>query len=327
MIGIFKQKNPGNTLLLLIYALVLKFPNFLHPTGPLQQPGDHYLYKQVIRFLQSFQLPPVLYSLLAFLLLFGQALLFNRICNAQKMIAKPTYLPAMAFILVSSLFVEWNQFSAPLIINVFLIWIFYRMMLLYNIPKAGNVIYNIGLLLGIVSMLYHPAIVFILLVIFTLFIMRPFRIQEWVIALLGITTPYYFLALILYFSNQWSWGHLLPAVSFNLPLMPTSPFTTISIVLLVIPFIVGGVFVQNNLNKMLIQVRKGWSLLLLFLMISLSVILIDGDTKYVNWILCIVPISAFHAAAYFYPINKPFPLVLHWITFAYALYLNYVLNG
>lgn len=326
MIGIFKQKNPGNTLILLVYALFLKFPMFLRPVEPLQQPGDHYLYIQLVRFLQAVHLPPVLYSLLAFLLLFGQALLFNRICNAQKMIARTTYLPAMAFILVTSLFIEWNQFSAPMIINAFLIWIFYRMMLLYNIPKAGNIIFNIGLLLGIVTMLYHPAIVFILLVVFTLFIMRPFHIQEWVIALLGITTPYYFLALILYFTDQWSWSNIIPTITLNLPRMPTSVFTTISIVLLVIPFIVGGVFVQNNLNKMLIQVRKGWSLLLLFLMISLSVILIDGDTNYVNWILCAVPISAFHAAAYFYPLNRTFPLVLHWITFAYAFYINYILR-
>jgi hypothetical protein len=327
VVGIFKQKNPGNTLLLLLYALFLKFGMFLHPTGPLQQPGDHYLYIQLVHFLQAFQLPPLLYSFLSFILIFCQALLFNRICNAQKMIAKPSYLPAMAFILITSLFVEWNQFSAPLIINAFLIWIFYRTMILYNVPKAGNTIFNIGLLLGIITMIYHPAIIFILLVIFTLFIMRPFRIQEWVIALLGITTPYYFLALILYFTNQWSWSHLLPEISFNLPKMPTSVFTTISIALLVIPFMLGGVYVQNNLNKMLIQVRKGWSLLLLYLMISISVILIDGDTNYVNWILCVVPLSAFHAAAYFYPTNRTIPLVLHWITFVYALYINYILTS
>ena len=150
-------------------------------------------------------------------------------------------------------------------------------------------------------MLYTPAITFIILVLFTLFIMRPFRIQEWVIALLGVTTPYYFLALILYFTNQWSWDHLVPSVSFTLPTMPTSVFTTISIVLLVIPFIIGGIFVQNNLNKMLIQVRKGWSLLLILLMISLSVILMDGDTRYVNWSLCVVPITAFHSCRIFLP--------------------------
>jgi hypothetical protein len=240
------------------------------------------------------------------------------------MIAKPNYLPAMAFVLINSLFVEWSQFSAPLLINTFLIWIFYRMMTLYNESKAGNAIFNIGLSLGIVTMLYHPALVFIVLVFFTLFIMRPFRIQEWVIALLGITIPYYFLALTLYFTDQWSGDRLVPSISFNLPRMPTSIFSTISIVLLVIPFIIGGVFVQNNLNKMLIQVRKGWSLLLIMLMISMAVIVLEGDTNYVNWILCVVPISTFHSAGYFYPTKRTLPLAIHWISFAYAIYINYI---
>ena len=56
----------------------------------------------------------------------------------------------------------------------------------------------------------------------------------------------------------------------------------------------------------------------------MSIIVIDGDTKYVNWILCVVPISAFHSAGYFYPPKRLLPLVIHWITFAYAIYINYI---
>ena len=168
MVGVFKQKNPGNTLLLFIYALVLKFQMLVNPSGPLQQSGDHYLYTQLIKFLGALQFPPVIYSVLTFIILFGEALLLNRIFNAQKMIAKPTFLPAMAFMLISSLFVEWNRFSAPLLINGILIWVFYRMMTLYNVQRAGNAIFNIGLLLGIITLLYHPAIVFVLLIVFHL---------------------------------------------------------------------------------------------------------------------------------------------------------------
>ena len=325
MVGIFKQKSAGNALLLLIYGLILKFNMFLHPAGPLQQTSDHYLYVKLLQFLQYLHLPPTVFSIITFALLYLQATLFNRICNAQKMLAKPSYLPAMAFLLVTSLFSEWNQFSAQLIINSILIWVFYRMASLYSMPKAGTAIYNIGILLGIVSLLYHPAIVFVLLIVFTLFIMRPFQIREWVIAFLGITTPYYFLAILLFLTNQWSWKSILPAISFDLPSMPSSVFVTISIALLVIPFIIGGFYVQNNLNKMLIQVRKNWSLLLLFLIMAVFIIIINSGNNYMNWLLCAIPLTAFHAAAYFYPPNRTFPEVLHGIVFAYAIYVNYVL--
>jgi hypothetical protein len=323
VVGIFRQKNSSNVLLLVIYALALKFNLFLHPLGPLRQPEDNYLYNGLMNFLLPLNLPPIFYSFIAFVLLYTQATLLNRICNTQKMLAKPNYLPAMAYILATSLMPGWNQFSAPLIINSLLIWVYYRMVLLYNSNKAASAIFNIGVLMGIVTLFYQPSVVFVLLIWFALYIMRPFIIREWLIGLLGVTTPYYFLAILLYLSNQWSWQKVIPRINISLPAMPSSIFITISIALLVFTFIIGGFYVQNNLSKMLIQVRKNWSLLLLFLIISTLMTLVDGGSNYVNWMLCAVPLAAFHAAAYFYPPNRVFPLVLHWNIFAYAIYVNY----
>jgi hypothetical protein len=324
--GIFKQKSSSNILLLLVYGLILKFNRFLHPAGPMQQPEDHFLYNWLIGFLKPLNLSPVLYVLLAFLLLYSQALLFNRICNDQKMLPRPNYLPAMAYLLTTSLFVEWNYFSAPLLTNSFLIWIFYRMITLPNIQKPAGAIFNIGVLMGIVTLIYRPAIVFVALVVLALFIMRPFKLQEWAINILGITMPYYFLALVLYLTNRWDWNKLKPVFNISLPAMPSSIFTTISIVLLVVPFMIGGYFVQSNLNKMYIHVRKSWSLLLLFLIMAMLIILADGGTNYVSWMLCAIPITAFHASAYFYSGSRRFPMILHWLIFGYAIYLNYWLS-
>ena len=92
---------------------------------------------------------------------------------------------------------------------------------------------------------------------------------------------------------------------------------------MVIPFIIGGFFVQANLNKMLIQIRKAWSLLLLFLIFSIFIILVNGGINYVNWSFGLMPLAAFHGATYYYPSKRIFPLVLHWVTFLYAIYLTY----
>ncbi len=74
--------------------------------------------------------------------------------------AKPNYLAGMAYMLITSLFIEWNHFSAPLLINSLLIWIFYRVSILYNSNKPGAAIFNVGLIMGIVTLMYQPAIVF-----------------------------------------------------------------------------------------------------------------------------------------------------------------------
>ncbi len=325
MVGIFRQKNPGNSLLLLVYGLVLKFGILLQPSMPLRQQEDHYLYELLLRLLEPVGIPAFVYGIFAFLLIYAQATLINRITIDLKMLPKPNYLPGMAYMLLSSLFVEWNHFSAPLLVNTFLLLMFYRMVNLYNTAKPLGGIFNIGVMTGIITLLYEPAIIYLLMMPFTLFIMRPFRIREWLTGFLGLTAPYYFLALEPLITNKWQWAHLVPSIHIDFPAMPSSFFITISLILLVLPFIVGGYFVQTNLNKMLIQIRKGWSLLLLLMIMSIFVILVNGGVNYVNWMFALVPLAAFHAATYYYPERKVLlTQSLHWITFAYAIYLAYV---
>ncbi len=324
MIGIFKQKNPANALLLPAYALVLKFSLFLHPVAPLLQKEENYLYRLILRTLDSlFSGNALCFSILTFLLLCFQATLFNRICNHHKVLPKPNFLPGMCYIYITSLLPDWNHFSAPLLINLIMIWVWHRMMELYNSQRPGSAIFAIGVWTGIVSLLYIPAVAFILLVLFGLITMRPFRIREWFVGLLGFTFPYYFLFLALYLSGHWSWSDIVPHIVFTVPALPDSVWVTLGIAWLVIPFIIGGVFVQNNLSKMLIQIRKSWSLLLLFLLVAVVIILINRVNSYENWIVLAPPFAAFHAAAWYYPTRRTVVVILHWLIVGYILFMNY----
>ena len=324
MIGIFRQKTPVNALLLLFYALVLKFPLFLHPVAPALHPEDNYLYRVILHGLDPvFHNFPIGYSLLTFILLISQATLFNRISNHHKVLPKPNFLPGMSYILITSLLPDWGHFSAPLLVNLIMIWVWYRMMELYNSQRPGTAIFNIGIWTGIVSLLYIPAVAFLLLVLSALLTMRPFRIREWFVGLLGFTFPYYFLFLILYLTGTWKWADIVPSIKFAVPAFPATIWITLGIVWLVVPFVIGGYFVQKNLNKVLIQIRKSWSLLLLFLMVAIVIILISHVTSYENWVIMAVPLAAFHAAAYYYPTKTLGPNILHWLIVAYILAMNY----
>ena len=325
MVAIFKQKSQANAFILLLYALVLKFSIFIHPIIPSTRKEDSFLYANILHWLSAaFKEVPVFFSILTFLLLFAQATLFNRICNHQKIFPKPNYLPAMSYILVTSLIPSWNYFSAPLLINSVMVWVFYRMTTMYNENRATDgAVFNIGALTGLATLLYYPAIAFLLLMFFALLVMRPFRLREWVMSLIGFTTPYYFLFILLYFTNQWDWKNVVPQILFRLPAIPASIWISIGIVLLIVPFLIGGFFVQANLNKMLIQYRKNWSLLLFYLLVAIVIILIDHTNFYENWIVTAVPFAAFHAAAYFYSNDRILLNVMHWLTFVFILWMNY----
>ena len=325
MIGIFKQKATTNALLLFVYALVLKFSILLHPSQPLLHPGDNYLYRFILTGLNSlFGHAALPFAILSFILLFSQATLLNSICNYHKMLPKANYLPGMAYILITSLLPDWGRFSAALLINSIIIWTWHRMIALYNSNSPVGAIFNIGLFIGLATLLYIPAIAFLILLFFALLIMRPFRIQEWFVGFIGFTSPYYFLILILYFTHQLEWKNLIPDIQFSLPSIPNSIWVTAGISLLVIPFVIGGIFVQNNLNKMLIHVRKSWSLLLVFLIAGVLVILINKGDSYENWIVTAMPFAVFHSAAYYYPVKKTPVLLLHWICFSVAIVMNYL---
>jgi len=324
LVGIFKQKNPGNALLLLIYGLFIKFPMFLHPHQAVMQQGDNYLYHVIVKALDPIgKNAGIFYPLLAFILLFTQATLLNRISNSLKLFNRPNYLVAMSYLLVTSLMKEWNYFSAPLIINSLSIIAWYSMFNWYNSNKPKSLIFNTSALVGILPLIYSPALTLIVLLFVALLVTRPFRITEWFVSLIGLATPYYFLFVVLYLSNEWDYHKLLTPVSFHFPQLPSSLWVTGGILFLVVPFLIGGYFVQDALNKMLIQVRKGWSLLLIFLIVTLLVIVVNPGRNYMHWLMMAVPITAFHAAAYYYSTPRWLPLLLHWVIFAFVIMLQY----
>jgi hypothetical protein len=324
VVGTFRQKNPGNAIILLIYSLVLKFPIFLYPRSPVANEGDNYIYKGILAFLAPLtSVAPVIFSFLAFILLFAQATLLNRISNSIKLFPRPNYLVAMSYILVTSLMIEWSYFSAPLLVNTLMIWVWYRLIGLYNSNNPKTSVYNVAVLIGVLPLVYSPSIAFILLLMLALLITRPLRITEWMVALLGLVTPYYFLIGYLYLTDQWALSKVIPTIYFYLPQLPSSLWVTGGIALLVLPFLFGGFYVQDNLNKMLIHVRKSWSLLLVFLISSLLIIVILRGTNYLHWMLITVPICTFHAAAYYYIPKTGLAQFLHWVIFIFAIVLNY----
>ncbi len=65
---------------------------------------------------------------------------------------------------------------------------------------------------------------------------------------------------------------------------------------------------------MYIHVRKSWSLAVVCLIMAM-LIMADGGSNYVSWMLCSVPITAFHAAMYFYIGSRRLPMIIHWTLF------------
>jgi len=322
--GLFKQKNPANLLLLLIMGVLIKWPMFVHPYLPVSKPEDGILFDVILNFLlpagKSFNL---FFPLLAFALLFIQAVVLTRFINNQRMMNKPGYLPGMAYLLVTSLMPEWNYFSAPLLVNSILLFILSGLFNIYNKQNAKGAIFNIGLALGIAGYVFISSLIFVVWILLALAVMRPFRLNEWMICLLGITTPFYFYAIYTVIDGSWSWQEFVPHITLGVPKLKQSAWLAGSVFLVMAPFLAGGYFIQDNLRRMMINVRKGWSLLLLFLLAALLLPFVNTTGTFENWVMAMLPMASFHACTYLYATWKPFPAILFWITAGFIVAYQY----
>ena len=87
---------------------------------------------------------------------------------------------------------------------------------LYSNQKPKAALFNIGIAIGVCTFFYFPSLAFAALIIFGLAITRPFKLAEWLIALLGIITPYYFLLAIVFLTDKWK-GYNFPGFAITTP--------------------------------------------------------------------------------------------------------------
>ena len=309
--------------MLLFYGILLKLPLFLHPKVPQAQQIDGFLYKSLLDWLQPIGKGfPVIYSVIAFILLYTQAVYFNKLVNDLRIMQRPHFLTGMSYLLITSLFIEWSVLSSPLIINSLLIWVWSKMSGLYTNPKPKAALFNIGIAIGVCTFFYFPSLAFAALIIFGLAITRPFKLAEWLIALFGIITPYYFLLAYVFLTDKWK-GYKFPGFAVTYPVFNETKWALAAIIIVLISSMIGIFYIQQNFRRQLIQARKSWNLIFLYLMVALFVPFVNATHAFNYWILCAVPLSAFLGAAFLYPAKNWFPVILHWIIVVFVVVISY----
>ncbi|MEJ7627701.1 MAG: DUF6427 family protein [Ferruginibacter sp.] len=324
MTGIFKANNPSNNFLLFIYGLLLKLPVFLNPSVPVVQQPDGLFYTIFLKWLQpigsSF---PMIYPLLTFVLLYTQALMLNKVVSGNRLLNKPGYLTAMSYLLITSLFSEWFNLSAPLMINTLMIWILSELCKLNNHPNPKTILFNIGIVTGIAAFFYFPSIAFLLLIIVGLIITRPFQIPEWLMVLLGILTPYYLIFSWFYLTDRTS-DFKMPHLGITVPALHGSTYAYIAIAIVIVALIIGVIFIQMIMRRQLVQTRKNWGLVFLYLLVSLFVPFLNKTNNFDYWILSAIPVSVIVSASFLYPERKWFSILIHWSLVALVLIMAYL---
>lgn len=311
-------------MLLFFIGLLLRLPFFLNPVAPAVAAEDGFLYQELLSFItQPARYFPILYPLLAYLFIFFQAIILNGLMNEQKLFPTPNYLTAFAYMLITALVPAWNTLSAGLIVNAVLVWAWPRMVSLQHHASPKTVLFNIGFGFGLCSFIYVQSLYLLLLLIAALIIFRPFYLTEWLVAVVGILTPIYFLLVYLFLSDRWGEVHqLVPPPSFQWPHIAGNINFWVTLALIALPLVIGSILNGRNVIRMIVQIRKSWSFMRFYLIIALLIPLINLDDGHHAWLLALVPVSAYHAAFYYYPRRKVWVEWFCWLSIGW-LVVNY----
>jgi hypothetical protein len=303
MINAFRTLNPVNILWLglvligLRVGFIIKLPD--HIPFTLVEPFARLLIPVSYENIFS----PINNVLIAAVLILGQSLWVNHIINSYNLLGKATFLPALMYITVSSLFIPFLILSPALICNFLVIWMVDKLLQLYADENAKATAYDLGIIVAIGTLMYFPYIYMFLAVWAGLVIFRPFNWREWVSAVVGFITIFFFLA-VFYFWND----RIDQFYKIWLPLGSSFP-NRIEIVnyynyLIIIPVIVILVLaffrLRQNFFKSYVLMRKSFQSLAFIFFIALVSFYVKANFNLSHFILCAVPASIMFAYYFLY---------------------------
>ena len=322
MISFFKEKSAPAVFGLIFLSIVVHASFLNNPPAIVTTPSDGLLYY----FLTPLnKIPSLGLSILYHLIILVQALRINYVLNDTRMYQKSAFTAALAYILLTALLPEWNNITAALVANSMVIWLIFRMIKLYNTPQPKTLVYNIGLITGSIFLFYYPSMCIVPVVFFALGVTRPFRINEWFVLLLGIITPLYFWCGYLFLTDQL--GSTLTAFGTYFLLHKIIP---LNLKLTILAFSAAGILLitgvytwQANNNRMVIQVRKMWSVLFIMLLLFLPIVFIMKGAWPNAILLACVPGAAFISNAFLYP-KRLVSAFLFWLILGVIIYINWL---
>ncbi len=320
-----RSGNPYTFIYLLFYALIVKFYYLTHPVEPVfSAPSDGLAYKPFVHWLENtLHVGAEGFTICAILLILVEGIVLNAQINRFHILPGTTHFTAFSFILFSGFLDSWNAFSAPLVAGMFMLALVYQLFKLYDTPRPRATAFNLGLTVGFASLLYFPAMALLLVVWFSFVSMRPFRLSEWILALLGVLCPYYFIATIFFLTGHWDWMKEIPIPGFSIPKLVYSYWILSGMTGLLLYFIYGSFRLQQDYTKMLIHIRKSWTALLAFLIVALVLPFLPDVFRVDGWFIAFIPMSIFIACGFFHIKKRGLGWFLHLLALGFVLYIQW----
>jgi hypothetical protein len=140
----------------------------------------------------------IAYRVIGFILTIFYASYFTRVLISNNVYLDKTYVPAIVFGVLCSLFFDFFTLSPPLLGLAFILLSLDYLFKLLDKGLQDNQFYNIGFLLGIAALFYLPYATYLAFVIFSMFLYSNASLRKYLLTVLGFCFP--FLIVLIFYS-------------------------------------------------------------------------------------------------------------------------------
>jgi len=197
MLRLFKHNVMMQLIIILVVALALWLPSFLHPAAMVSI-GASPLYDLLYRWLSHY---PFLSTLIAFVLVLEEGWLLNLALYRHKITSQNTLLPMLVYVCLMSHGGGTLTLSPMIMVNLLLLGGVNKMMVPDTLIVSQNQILVASTYTALASLFYQPALLLLLPLAIIFMVNSLYRWRHWVLLLLGFLAPY-LLVFTIFFMND-----------------------------------------------------------------------------------------------------------------------------
>jgi hypothetical protein len=326
MIRQFRNLTPANLFFLVVIGVVLRLGLLVHLPDTL----EFEFAKPFLRFLIPVPTEPFFSPLvnisITFIIILIQATILNKIVNNHNLLGKPSFLPALMYVTTSAILVPFTVLSPTLLCNFLLIWMIEKFLSIYRRNEVGSVMYDMGLMVGVGTLIYFPFIAMFIVLYVSLLIYRPFNWREWIIGLLGFGTVYFFVAIFYYWNDSFDqfyqiWIPLATPFRSNIGI---KFYDYIVLIPLIIILALSAFSLRMNFFKSYVHIRKSFQLLFFLFILAILSFYLKQQVRIYHFLLA-VPAASIFMGYYFLHAKKAWVYEsLYFLLVAFIIYFQIV---
>lgn len=321
-----RKFTPFNILFVAIMGLILCLGIFLHLPGKIVPVFLEPALDNLIGLKFGSQLQPHQNVFLTLGLTFIQGIFLNSIINHYNFLGRPNFMVALMYMTLVSVFTPFLVLSPPLICNFITIWMLSKLFNIYKLNDVKGLMFDLGLIVGIGSLIYFPFIVMMLLLWISLIIFRPFNWREWVTPLLGFITIYFLLGVIYFWTDRTQeFYQIFEPLGYS---FPKELALNVYDYLVTAPIFVALLFflyvLKDHFFKSVVHLRKSFQLLFFMIVLTTGSFYLNNHITINHFLLCAPPIAIYLAFYFMNSKNKWVYEVLYFVIVLTIIYFQFI---